>query len=212
MSYLLLNNNSSAPSAPSSGKIYLYSLSSDLMIKSIDSVGTIIPMNNHQVSSTTASSGSIANADTKISSGLLCSLNSLTVGSLVRYTIMGTCTSSAGGAQVFTIRYGSGNVVGDTSVATCSFTAQTSGTAIPFCLTINMTIRTIGGSGTVYGTGSLVNQGTTGVYTLATGNFVLAGSLAIATNATGYLGLSYISGNASTACTFQNVITELIRQ
>jgi len=209
---LQVDNESSNPTTPASGISEFFVLSTDNLVKLIDSVGTVTLLNNHSISSTVASSGSIANTDTKISSGLLCSLNTITAGSLVKFTILGTCTSTAAGSQVFTIRYGSANTVADTSIATATFVAQTSGTTVAFSLSIYLTIRTIGSSGTVYGTASLVNQGTTGIYTLATGNAVLAGALAINTTATGYIGLSYISGNASTACTFQNVITELIRQ
>lgn len=212
MSLITYTPMTPAPSTPGAGLLDTFALSDDLIIRAKDEYGNTTLLNNVQIASTVASSGAIANTDTKIGAGLKVTRNTLTVGSVIRITIMGTCTSSAAGSQIFTVRFGSGNVVGDTLVATATLVAQTSGTNIPFKLVIELTIRSIGGSGTVYGTATLINQGTTGIYTLATGNFVLAGALAIASNADGYIGVSYISGNASTACTFQNVITELIRQ
>lgn len=213
MSYLLFNNTT-VPSTPASGKNYIYVLSSDQMVKMIDSTGTITPLNNHTISSIVTGSSGIADTDTKIGSGLLCTLNTLTAGSLIRFIVTGTCTGAATpGASIFTVRYGSANTVADTAV--CTFTLGTgasSGTNISFRVVIDVTIRTIGGSGTVWGNLALINQGTTGLSTTATQSVEIGGTKAIATNATGYIGLSFKSGGVGTTATFQNVITELIRQ
>jgi hypothetical protein len=212
MSRLITNTRSTTPANPLSGTVLQYTLTADQIMRLLlnDATAPGQPFNNVQQSSIVTPSSAIANSDTKISSGLYVPANTLTAGTLIRFTVLGTCTSSAGGAGVFTIRYGTGNVVADGSIGTLTFTAQTSGSAIPFKLTIDITHRVIGASGTIYGYGTLVNQGTIGIYTLATGVFVITPAT-FASNAAGYLNLSYISGNANTATTFQQVITEIIK-
>jgi len=212
MSRLIFNNRATVADTPASGKSTAFVLTADGMLKIVGSDGLIKPATNVLISSTIASSGAIANTDTKIGSGLQISANELTAGDLIRFTVMGTNTTSNPGAQVFTVRYGAANTVADTAQCTVSLTSV-NGSAIPFRLIIELTVRTIGVSGTIYGYASLINGdgATTGIYSKAT-TIQLVGAIAtINTTSSGYIGLSYISGHANTASTFQNVVVELIK-
>jgi len=203
------------PPTPSAGTVALYNDSADNRFKRLASDGEVKIVADNILNSRIAAITPTANTDTIITNGttaLQLSANEPTAGTEIRFSLAGTSTTTAAGSQVFTVRYGTAGTTADTAIATCTIAAATSGSAVPFYLDLVLTVRTVGASGTLYGVGSLVNQGTTGIYTLATGVFILAGALVMNTTATGYLNLSYNSGNASTAATFQNVITKVLKQ
>lgn len=136
----------------------------------------------------------------------------LNVGTLIRWTIQGTCTDTVANTSTFTIRMGTaGTVAGDTSVATFVTSASgTAGTAVPFTAVINLTIQTLGATGT--GTGQLVvNSPTTGIIGAAISFNVgsAAAITALTTTTSTFIDLTAVSAASTTANTFQSVQCEI---
>jgi hypothetical protein len=214
MSRLIYNNRATTPATPASNVSVAFVSTADNINRMVDSSGVVTPLNNTQVNSYVGTGAAVANTLTKIDAGIQVGANTLTAGSIIRFTITGSCTSGAGaGTQSFAVKFGSGNVVGDTSIGTILLSVTGSGSAIPFHAIIEVTIRSIGASGTIYGTFSLLNgdAATTGIYAKASTIQNLGSLQTINTTVTGYFGLAYTSGNAATTTTFQQVVTELIR-
>ena len=137
-------------------------------------------------------------------------LGTLNVGSLIRVTINGTCTSTNADVSTFTMRAGILGTTADASIATWVVTSSGSGTAIPFTVVINVTVRTLGASGTGYGTMSVQNTGVTGI--AAVTNTVVASASAITalpTTTATFLDFSYVSAATTTTCTFQAATLEI---
>jgi hypothetical protein len=201
------------PSAPVSGYGEWCSSISGMKAKMLAD-GIVRWYDNVIISSIVAASAAIANTDTKIDAGLLLSANEFTAGTDTDIDIFGTCTVSSAGAQVFSVRFGALNTKADALICTVSLTSASSGTAIPFHLKIHLTVRTIGAAGTIYGWFELLNGdgATTGVYTKVSSSQAVGGIATLNTTASGYLGISYISGHASCACTFQNVVIKVTKQ
>ncbi len=181
------------------------------LLKHKDYYGVYTALNNKHISSAIAASAAIANTDTLITNGLYLSQRALTAGSKIKITLWGTCTSSNASAQIFSIRFGKLNTKADGAIATLTVDADAAGTNIPFCIEIDITVRTIDSAGTIYGYGKVTTHGGTGLYAEEVGIIALAGALAMNMNEPGYLNVSYISGHANTATTFQNAIVEVTR-
>jgi hypothetical protein len=163
-----------------------------------------------QGSNTAATSG-IANTETKIiSSDVVMPANRLQAGTVIEVIIHGTTTTTAAGAGIFRVRYGTNGTTADGILE--SFTlaaAATTGTAIPFTARISIIIRTTGASATADGELDLVNNGITGISTTAT-QVVRGANTTISTaTASTFLTLTYISGNASTTTTFQDAAIKI---
>jgi hypothetical protein len=108
------------------------------------------------------------------------------------------------------VRYGTAGTTADAAINAVTLgAAQTSGTSIPFEVSYLITVRTTGTGATCDGYAVLVNQGTTGISTTATE--VIRGSASTFNTQTAltYITVSYASGNASTASTFQDAVIEL---
>jgi hypothetical protein len=183
--------------------------------KHIESDGTnLISTYETDAGAITGASGAIANSDTKIvSSTTAMGANRLQAGTVIRITLHGTCTSTAAGAGTITLRYGTNGTTADAACEAWTLgAAQTSGTTIPFTIECVVTIRTTGASATADGGLTLVNSGTTGLSTTATQ--VVRGTNTTINTATAstFWTVSYISGNASTACTFQQAVIESVFQ
>jgi hypothetical protein len=140
----------------------------------------------------------------------------LNAGSVVRATIVGTCTSSNADVSTFTLRMGTaGTVAGDTSVATWTVTSSGSGSSVVFRAVLDLTIRTLqttsSANGTGYGSLAVQNTGATGIVGVT--NTVVASASAISalpTNTATYLDISYVSAATTTTTTFQEAILEII--
>jgi hypothetical protein len=207
--------NGTVPPTPTAGTVALYNDSADNRFKRLASDGQVKSVVDNILNCRIAAITPTANTDTIITNGTSSwqgSANELTAGSEILVRIAGTSTTTAAGSQVFTVRYGTAGTTADTAIATCTVVAATSGTAIPFYIELMLTVRTVGSSGTLYGIGNITNQGTTGFYTLSGGITIMAGSLVMNTTTTGYINVSYNSGNASTAATFQQVIIKVLKQ
>lgn len=135
--------------------------------------------------------------------------NQLVVGSSCRTTIFGTCTSTVANASTFRIRFGANGTTADTAILTATTgVAATSGTNIAFAVIIEWIVRTIGASGTVSGTCTLINQGTTGISAAAT-QVIAMTVAAINTTVASFYTVTYQSAAVTTTSTFQNVANEL---
>lgn len=119
-------------------------------------------------------------------------------GSFVRATFNGTYTSAGAQTAVFTIRSGTLGTTGDASIATVSLTTAGSGSAIPFTVTIMLNIRTLGASGTLAGGFTLINKGTTGIFTAVADAETIASST-IATTTSTFLDFSLTAGTSNSA-------------
>lgn len=162
------------------------------------------------VSSITASTGAIANTDTVISKGIYIPANKLTPETHMKIEIIGTYTAAAAVNSIFTVRMGTNNTVADAAKGTVTIGSPSSGTNIGFKLVIDITVRTIGSSGTIYGFGTLINDLTaSGILNGTIRTYTLGAIATIDTTAANYLNVSFISGHASNAGTFQNVITSV---
>lgn len=159
---------------------------------------------------TVAASSGIANTDTVVAGPLtLVAAQTLAVGSKVRVHLNGTCTSSNADAGIFTIRAGTAGTTADASVATFTKTSAGSGSNIPFNLTLEFTVQTLGASGTAFGSAVLLNNGVTGISAAAVTVTAFTSSTLATTTAT-KLSVSYISGASTTTTTFQDVSIEVV--
>ncbi len=165
-------------------------------------------------SATVAASAAINTTETIIGGGVgteaFVPANSLKVGSTIKVTILGTNTSSVGNASTFRLRMGPLGTIAETVQASAAITSAASGTTIPFKAVLELTVRTIGATGTLAGSLSVQNQGTTGIFTAAA-NVVVATVAALDTTVNNYLTVTYQSAAATTTSTIQNVIIEVVR-
>ena len=164
---------------------------------------------------TTAASSAINTTETIIVGGLSNSkipANTLQAGTTVRIVLNGTCTSTAANASTFRVRFGGAGTTADTAIGSATTAAAaTSGTAIPFTAVIVFTVRTVGASGTIAGTLTLTNQGTTGIATTA--SQVIALTVAAPdTSVDRWLSVSYQSAATTTTSTFQNGVIEFVKE
>ena len=128
----------------------------------------------------------------------------LNVGTIVQVILDGTCTSSNADVSTVTMRAGILGTTSDASIATWVVTAAGSGSAIPFRIVLDLTIRTLGASGTASGYMAVQNTGVTGVAGVT--NTVKDSASAISalpTTTATWLDFSYVSAATTTTCTFQ---------
>jgi hypothetical protein len=160
--------------------------------------------------STVASSGAINTTATYIApTTFSIPANTLAAGDVFRITIYGTNTSTAAGVNTFTPRLGALGTTADLALTTFASTSAASGTNIPFVLVINVVVRAVGASGSVYTYGVLDNNGVTGISAIT--NVINTGT-AITVNTTGalVLGCSLATAATTTTTTIQNVIVQKI--
>lgn len=161
------------------------------------------------VGSVVAAPGAVANTDTYLTSATIVPAKTLKVGSLVRITLHGTCTSSNADTGTFTIRAGTLGTTADASVATATVASSGSGSAVAFEAVFSFTVQTLGASGTAFGSMRVSNTGATGL--VAVTNTVKAiTSSSLATTTATKLGISYISGASTTTTTFQDCTVEVL--
>ena len=154
----------------------------------------------------------IANAETVIclSNGTM-PQNRLIPGTTARVIVNGTYTGTNATQGIFRLRFGTAGTTADGQLASFTLAAPaTTGTAVPFNIVIDITIRTSGATGTAYATLTLVNQGTTGIST--TGTQVVVGSMSTLSTLLNkaILSLTYISGHINNTATFQTAAITFI--
>jgi hypothetical protein len=165
---------------------------------------------------TTAASSAINTTETIVVGGLSnakVAAHTLKVGTTIRVLLRGTCTASAARVSTFRIRFGVAGTTSDGAIATAATAASpTTGTAIPFVVEILFTVRTVGATGTIAGTFSLVNQGVTGISATETQVIALTAA-AIDTTVDSWISATYVSATTATCtCTFQNGIIEVVKE
>lgn len=139
-------------------------------------------------------------------------LGTLQVGTLVRWTIQGTCTDTVANTSTFGVRMGIlGTVAGDTLVATfVTSVSGSAGTSVPFTAVISLTVQTLTATGT--GTGQLViNSPATGIIGAAISFNVgsAAAITALPTTTATFIDLTLITAATTTTNTIQSVQCEI---
>lgn len=217
MSYLT-HTGSIVPSTPTAGKLSKFVSSVNLRPYTIDGSGTILNYGTGW-GCTTSASAAINTTETIVAGGnavqgqtVLIPANTLQAGSTIRITLLGTCTSSVANNSTFTGRIGAAGTTADGTLFTAVVAAAASGTAIPFKIGIEFTVRTVGSgtAGTIAGTATIFNQGTTGISTL-TVNVIPLSVSGFDTTVQNYFEVTYKSAAVTTTSTFQNGIVEVVR-
>jgi hypothetical protein len=135
----------------------------------------------------------------------------LQVGTTYRITVTGICTSTAANLSTFVLRIGTAGTTADTAVANIVATSPASGTNIAFTAVFNITIRTIGSGGTCWGSGYIVNNGTTGISNNGVGGGASTAAVAVNTLVKNFVGVSYSSAATTTTCTFEQAFVEVVK-
>lgn len=204
----------SAPSTPASGLLQLYASSADKTTRSIDDAGTIRAFGQDALTDIVTASAGINNTETIVVGGLNKAriyANQLQVGSMIRIILEGTCTSTNADSNTWRIRFGTAGTTADGVLGSAaSGNSAGSGTTIPFQATLTFTVRTVGGSGTIAGWLTLLNQGTTGVASAAVQIIALTPTN-IDTTVDNWIEATYVAGAATTTCTFQNAVIEVVK-
>lgn len=183
---------------PASSKLFTFGASSGNIQLSVNSPAT------GRVSTT----GAITTSEVYVASPL--QQQQIAAGDIIRATIYGTCTSSAGGTVTVRFKIGSNASTADANAFTVTWTAAASGTNIPFKLELLMTVRTLGTTANITLTGCLINNGTTGVYTQAT-QVIAPQNSTFNSTAGNWFGVSLLTSTASTALTIQNAVMEYVK-
>jgi hypothetical protein len=213
MSRLVFNANS-APSTPASGKAAIWFDSSDKLLKVTDDAATIRTYGQNSLHSIVAASAAINTTETIIVGGLNNAriyANQLKVGSVIRATLQGTCTSTVANASTWRFRLGTAGTTADGVIASAANSvAAASGTTIPFEATLLMTVRTIGAAATLSGYLKLANTGVTGI-SAVTLQVVQATASAFNSTVDNWLSATYVAAAATTTSTFQNAFIEVVK-
>ncbi len=162
---------------------------------------------NSPQKSRVSTTGAISTVETYISVALAQQV--LAAGDTYKITVYGTTTSSGANTTSLKVKVGSGGSTSDATIFTGALVAATSGTNVPWKAEFFITIRTTGTSGTLVTVGSLMNDGTTGIYTLPNKVFAPATG-SINTTAGNQFGISLVSTSANTASTVYSVVAEMI--
>jgi len=157
----------------------------------------------------TAATAGINSTETLVDS-LVVPANTLKVGSTIRIKASGVCTSTVANASNFRFRIGTTTLTGNIA-AVITPTAAASGTDVPFSVELIATVRAIGVSGTALGSGTLLNNGVTGVSAAAVVVGQVTTAVTIDTTAALRLELTYQADAATTTCTFHNAVIEIVR-
>ena len=126
------------------------------------------------------------------------------VGAVYRVSIRGSGNSSSAGSIQFKLKIGPSNSTSDQTVYTLTTTSASSGSNVPFKAEMELTVRSNGGSGTVFGSGNFLNNGTTGLSNSAV--VVSNGSV----QSVNFSVDTYISVSAITASTNQSITVNQI--
>ena len=213
MSRLRLNAVA-APSAPASDKAELYLASTDETLTWIDDQGSIRGIAQNSPASIVANSAAINNVETIVVGGLnqvRIKANQLKVGTTIRATLQGTCTSTAANASTWRVRIGTNGTTADTQVGSAANSvAAASGTNIPFEATLVLTVRSIGASATISGYLKLINTGVTGI-SAVTAQVVEFTTGAFNSTVDNWLSFTYVSAATTTTSTFKNAFIEIVK-
>jgi hypothetical protein len=167
--------------------------------------GWVVASTLNNASIKTTSSG--INATEAVVTSLSPPANSLKAGATYRIKASGVCTSTVANASNFRVRIGTTTLTGAiASVVTP--TAAASGTAVPFSVELLVTIRSSGVGGTALGSGTLLNNGVTGVSAAAVVVGQVTTAVTVDTTAVNLIELTYQAAASTTTCTFYNATIE----
>lgn len=204
----------SAPTTPAAGNAILYVDTADKILKGIDDAGTIRTYAQNAPHAIVAASGAINTTETIIAGGLNNTriyANQLKVGTTIRATLQGTCTTTVGNASTWKLRLGTSGTTSDGAIFTAANSvAGTTGTTIPFEAQLVMTIRTIGASATLSGYLKLISTGATGI-SAVTAQIVQATAASFDSTVDNWLSATYVSAATTTTSTFQNAMIEVVK-
>lgn len=128
--------------------------------------------------------------------------NTLNVGSVVKATLLGTCTSTNADVSTFGVRAGILGTVADQLVSSATVTSSGSGAAVAFEVDIEFTVRTLGATGTAEMGTRITNTGITGL-SAVTNTVVLSAGTNLATTTATFLSVTYVAAAITTTSTFQ---------
>jgi hypothetical protein len=166
------------------------------------SIGVSLP---GQVAQMTAASSAINTTETKLMNTASIAANQLTAGSTYTVVLYGTCTSTVANASNIRVRIGTAGTTSDAVVGLITPTAATSGTGVNFTCTFTLKVRTTGVGGTMAGNGFLMNNGTTGISSVADVVGTVQ-SITVNTTAANIISVWYVSAATTTTSTFQDGI------
>lgn len=137
--------------------------------------------------------------------------NQMIAGTSYRATIIGSCTSTIGNTSNIRVRIGTAGTSADAVVAVVTPTAGITGVNVPFSVTLNVTIRTVGVAGTAAGNGFLLNNGITGISTAAVLVGTSTNAVVVNTTVQNTIQISYVSAAITTTTTFQIATIEIVK-
>jgi hypothetical protein len=156
-------------------------------------------------------SGAINTTETIIVKSFPITANRLVAGTVIRATLVGTCTSTAANTSTFAIRIGTAGTTADAIVFSgVTATAATSGTAVPFRAVLEMTIKTIGAAATAQGTLTVENTGgtSTGISIIPVQVILPTMTTFNTTSAGNFISVTYKSAATTTTSTFVQAFLE----
>jgi len=210
----LILNTQAAPSTPSANKAHVYLDSTEETVRFIDDTGSVRTFASNALCSIVANSGAINTTKTIIVGGLNnCRIyaNMLKVGSVIRATLEGTCTSTVANASTWRFRLGTAETTADGVIGSAANSvAAASGTNIPFRAELVLTVRTIGAAATLSGWLFLQNTGVTGI-SAVDGQIVELTASAFDSTVANWLEVTYVSAATTTTSTFKNAFIELVK-
>lgn len=165
---------------------------------------------NSGLGALTTSTSDIGNAETKVTSYTI-PANTLQTGTSFRVTVFGTFTTTSTTTSNFRVRIGTSGTSSDVLAAVVAPVSHNSGTAVPFTVSITVTIRTTGASGTLAGNGVLTNfADATGIEKDGMAVGVPVVGAAVNTTVANQIHLSYQSGHTNARAAFQIATIELV--
>lgn len=137
--------------------------------------------------------------------------NGVSPGNHIRFTVTGTTTiSTAAGTSQWRVRVGTNNTTADGVVLdSAAITTGGVGGPVAFRLTVDLSIRTVGGSGTIYGTFNFNQDATTGGITVALTRVINGTASTHNTANANYWNLTAV-GSANCSITVQTAVMEVV--
>lgn len=210
----LLLNKEATPATPGSDKGHVFVDTTTESLAHIDDTGAVRILGQNAPTVITATSSGISNTETIVVGGLNnCRIkaNQLKVGTTIRATLVGTCTSTAANASTWRFRMGTAGTTSDGVIGSAATSvAAASGTNIPFVCEMVLTVRTIGGTAALVGYVELRNTGVTGVSAVTVQTVILTPSTWDST-VDNWLSVTYVAAANTTTCTFQNAFIEIVK-
>ncbi len=218
--FLIINNSTSAVTINSSASnlVQVVPPSTNVVLTALSSTPTTAAnwdamTNRIGQASIVAATAGINTTETVVISGHKLAANRLRAGTVIRITLLGTCTASAARVSTFGLRIGTAGTTADVLVASAATSnSATTGTAIPFKAVFELIIRTTGAAATAHGYCTVSNTGITGISTnqsqIILPTFLTFDSTTEALIISG----TYKTANATCTSTFQDAFIEIVYQ